>query len=90
MKTHVYKAVAKTLLLSLSVSTLALSSAMAQSATAVKPADVADAKATVPVVAYRSVFREISLGIELEKLDWRKTNNEVGRLERGHGYILNV
>jgi hypothetical protein len=42
----------------------------------------------VPSVTYRSVFRETSLGIEKEKTDWRKANEEVGKFKRGHVDIL--
>jgi hypothetical protein len=64
----------------------AFGGAIAQSsATTMSPSD---SKATVPSVSYRSVFRETSLGIEQEKIDWRKANNDVGRFERGHVDIL--
>ncbi len=46
------------------------------------------ADAAVPSVTYRSVFRETSLGIEQEKLDWRKANDDVGKFTRGHVDIL--
>ena len=46
------------------------------------------AEAAVPTVTYRSVFRETSLGVEQEKLDWRKANEEVGKFTRGHVDIL--
>ena len=49
---------------------------------------VSKAETTVPAVTYRSVFRETSLGIEQEKLDWRKANEEVGKFTRGHVDIL--
>jgi hypothetical protein len=58
--------------------------ANAQNADAV----ASDPKSAVPTVTYRSVFRETSLGIEQEKIDWRKANNDVGRFERGHVDIL--
>lgn len=45
-------------------------------------------EAAVPQVTYRSVFRETSLGIEQEKTDWRKANDDVGRFTRGHVDIL--
>jgi len=51
-------------------------------------AAASDPKSAVPTVTYRSVFRETSLGIEQEKIDWRKANNDVGRFERGHVDIL--
>ncbi len=47
-----------------------------------------DPKSAVPAVTYRSVFKETSLGIEQERVDWRKANNDVGRFERGHVDIL--
>jgi hypothetical protein len=59
-------------------------SAFAQNADAA----TSDSKSAVPAVTYRSVFRETSLGIEQEKNDWRKANNDVGRFERGHVDIL--
>lgn len=46
------------------------------------------AETTVPPVTYRSVFRETSLGVEQEKLDWRKANDDVGKFTRGHVDIL--
>lgn len=49
---------------------------------------VSDPKSVVPTVTYRSVFRETSLGVEQEKTDWRKANNDVGRFGRGHADIL--
>ena len=49
---------------------------------------VSKAETTVPTITYRSVFRETSLGIEQEKLDWRKANDEVGKFTRGHVDIL--
>jgi hypothetical protein len=44
--------------------------------------------ATVPPVGYRSVFKETSLGVEKDSVDWRKANNDVGRFTRGHLDIL--
>jgi hypothetical protein len=56
------------------------------------PAHSADkssrADAPVPVVTYRSVFRETSMGVEQERADWRKSNNDVGKFTRGHVDIL--
>ncbi len=46
------------------------------------------AEAAVPSVTYRSVFRETSFGVEQEKLDWRKANDDVGKFTRGHVDIL--
>lgn len=45
-------------------------------------------EASVPAVTYRSVFRETSLGVEQDKVDWRKANDDVGRFTRGHVDIL--
>ena len=45
-------------------------------------------EASVPPVVYRSVFRETSLGVEQEKIDWRKANDDVGKFTRGHVDIL--
>ncbi len=42
----------------------------------------------VPTVTYRSVFRETSLGVEQDKIDWRKANDDVGKFTRGHVDIL--
>ncbi len=47
-----------------------------------------NAEAAVPTVTYRSVFRETSLGVEREKIDWRKANDDVGKFTRGHVDIL--
>ena len=44
--------------------------------------------ASVPTVTYRSVFRETFLGVETDKVDWRKANDDVGRFTRGHVDIL--
>ncbi len=49
---------------------------------------VAKSEAAVPAVTYRSVFRETSLGVEREKIDWRKANDNVGKFTRGHVDIL--
>jgi hypothetical protein len=64
------------------LSTLGLSS-LAHSADKSSRAD-----APVPTVTYRSVFRETSLGVEQERVDWRKSNNDVGKFTRGHVDIL--
>jgi hypothetical protein len=45
-------------------------------------------EAAVPPVTYRSVFRETSLGVELDKIDWRKANDDVGKFTRGHVDII--
>ena len=51
-------------------------------------ARVTDPSAAVPAVAYRSVFKETSLGVEMETVDWRKANDDVGKFTRGHVDIL--
>ena len=48
----------------------------------------ADPNAPVPAVAYRSVFKETSLGVEMDTVDWRKANDDVGKFTRGHVDIL--
>ncbi len=67
-------------------------SAGAQTAPAPTPAPTAQTAANpaapVPAVAYRSVFKETSLGVEKDNEDWRKANNEVGKFLRGHVDIL--
>jgi hypothetical protein len=50
--------------------------------------DAANPQAVVPAVQYRSVFRETTLGVEQERVDWRKANDDVGRFTRGHVDIL--
>lgn len=52
------------------------------------PARVTDPSAAVPAVAYRSVFKETSLGVEMDTVDWRKANDDVGKFTRGHVDIL--
>lgn len=47
-----------------------------------------DPRASVPLVIYRSVFKETSLGVETDTVDWRKANNDVGKFTRGHVDIL--
>ena len=47
-----------------------------------------DPHAPVPAIAYRSVFKETSLGVEMETVDWRKANDDVGKFTRGHVDIL--
>ena len=49
---------------------------------------VSKPEATVPTVSYRSVFRETTLGVESDKVDWRKANDAVGKFTRGHVDIL--
>lgn len=53
-----------------------------------QPSSAANPKAMVPNVEYRSVFRETSLGIERDQIDWRKANDDVGKFSRGHVDIL--
>lgn len=50
--------------------------------------DAANPKVATHSVQYRSVFRETSLGVEQEKTDWRKANDDVGKFTRGHVDIL--
>ena len=47
-----------------------------------------DPNAPVPAVAYPSVFKETSLGVEMDTVDWRKANDDVGKFTRGHVDIL--
>ena len=51
-------------------------------------ANATDPLASVPPVIYRSVFKETSLGVETEVVDWRKANDDVGKFTRGHVDIL--
>ena len=48
----------------------------------------ADPLVGVPPAIYRSVFKETSLGVETEVVDWRKANDDVGKFTRGHVDIL--
>jgi hypothetical protein len=50
--------------------------------------DSSNPEAAVPAITYRSIFRETSLGVEKEKIDWRKANDDVGKFTRGHVDIL--
>ena len=71
--------------------TAAISAAMlsfALPAAAQTANDAANPKASAAAVQYRSVFRETSLGVEQEKTDWRKANDDVGKFTRGHVDIL--
>ena len=61
---------------------------LALPAAAQTASDAANPKASAPAVQYRSVFRETSLGVEQEKVDWRKANDDVGKFTRGHVDIL--
>jgi hypothetical protein len=49
---------------------------------------VADPKAAVPGVVYRSVFAQTPSGVERDRLDWRNANESVARFKRGHVDIL--
>lgn len=64
---------------------LPLGSAHAQGTPALQPGDPA---AAVPAVPYRSVFADLSTGVEAGREDWKKANAEVGRFTRGHVDIL--
>jgi hypothetical protein len=46
------------------------------------------ANTPVPVVEYRSVFKDSPTGVEKDKVDWRSANDAVGRYKRGHIDIL--
>ena len=77
------------------LSALAAQPSLAQTKEGVAPpmqakaeARVTDPSAAVPAVAYRSVFKETSLGVEMETVDWRKANDDVGKFTRGHVDIL--
>jgi hypothetical protein len=60
----------------------------AQMAPAPSDGWAANPSAKVPAVAYRSVFKETSLGVEKDSTDWRKANDDVGKFTRGHVDIL--
>ena len=64
----------------------ALTAAMAQSAPAVP--DVTNPAAFVPAVLYRSVFVDTPKGVEMDELDWKKANADVGQFLRGHVDVL--
>ncbi len=51
-------------------------------------ASVADPAAQVPVVLYRSVFADTPTGVEMESVDWKAANAEVGQFKNGHVDIL--
>lgn len=42
----------------------------------------------VPPVEYRSVFSEVSRGVEAGSVDWKQANDQVGQFRRGHIDIL--
>ena len=54
-------------------------------ATAQSPADP-----SVPVsaITYRSVFADISTGVETQLLDWKRANADVAQFPRGHADVL--
>jgi hypothetical protein len=60
----------------------------AQTTMAPATESAANPAAQVPPVSYSSVFKETSLGVEKDSVDWRKANNEVGKFLRGHVDIL--
>lgn len=49
---------------------------------------VADPKAEVPALIYRSVFQEAGKGLVSDAKDWREANDEVGQFKRGHIDVL--
>lgn len=49
---------------------------------------VVDPAATVPAVLYRSVFVDTPAGVEMQEVDWKKANADVGQFKRGHVDIL--
>lgn len=51
-------------------------------------ASVTDAAAPVPAVLYRSVFADTPTGVEMESIDWKAANAEVGQFKNGHVDIL--
>jgi hypothetical protein len=69
------------------LSALSFSLSTTVSAQNAKP-PVTDPNSPVPKITYRSVFQETALGIEREKIDWRKANGDVGRFKRGHIDII--
>lgn len=64
----------------------ALTAAIAQSPT--DAPDITSPAAFVPAVRYRSVFVDTPKGVEMEELDWRRANADVGQFKRGHIDIL--
>jgi hypothetical protein len=48
----------------------------------------ADPGASVPRMAYRSVFQNTPTGVEPEAVDWKKANADVGQFPRGHIDLL--
>ena len=51
-------------------------------------ASVTDPTAPVPAVLYRSVFADTPTGVEMESVDWKAANAEVGQFKNGHVDIL--
>ena len=49
---------------------------------------VTDPGAAVPAVPYRSVFSDTPTGVEMEAVDWKAANAEVGQFKNGHTDIL--
>lgn len=49
---------------------------------------VTDPAAAVPAVLYRSVFADTPTGVEMEAVDWKAANAEVGQFKNGHMDIL--
>ncbi len=45
-------------------------------------------RTSVPPVAYRSVFIDLSQGVESTSLDWKAANANVGQFKRGHVDLL--
>ena len=62
--------------------TLALPALVAAQASVTEPA------APVPAVLYRSVFADTPTGVEMESIDWKAANAEVGQFKNGHVDIL--
>jgi hypothetical protein len=68
--------------------TLVWQASAAQTAVTANANSAVNPSAKVPAVAYRSVFKETTLGVEKDSTDWRKANDEVGKFTRGHVDIL--
>ena len=51
-------------------------------------ASVTDPGSTVSPVVYQSVFADTPTGVEMQSVDWKKANTEVGQFKRGHADIL--
>ena len=50
--------------------------------------NVADPAVPVPAVVYQSVFGHLPTGVEMESVDWKAANAEVGQFRNGHIDIL--